>query len=403
VDVDKWDYLLRDCKNIGILHSYDYQRLLKTCRVIDNKLCYQDKEAYNLYHLFSTRYYLHKVVYSHHVSKAAEFMLCDALLAADKFLGISRSIHDPKKYWKLTDCILKQIECSEEPSLEPSRQIIERLRLRKFYKHVGEKILTPDMHSLEDITEEKLIQFAHGELDIKDIIIQKLTLNYSLKGGQNPVEKVLFYSKYTPNESFLIPKEKVSGLIPDIFEEKTIRLYVRDDNKAGIARRAFASWLKSRQGGSPTGGIAFKDDSPSPSLSLSLPPSPYLQVLEENDLYFTPPDPPQRYKQTQLWRDDNSQTNGMKSRGPKPRQKKIIPPKQGIFSNLPPNPISRKRGHGDLEDTKSQEFDSSPLTILIDKTQSIKSKVQKVSSPSSNIDPPLTQRTTISDISKPYC
>jgi len=42
-------------------------------------------------------------VYSHRVSKAVEFMITDALLAADPCLQISAAIEDPERYCQLTD------------------------------------------------------------------------------------------------------------------------------------------------------------------------------------------------------------------------------------------------------------------------------------------------------------
>ena len=55
IDVDKFDYLARDCLNVGIKNSYDSSRLMKFCRVIDNQICYNKNDAFNVYHLFQTR------------------------------------------------------------------------------------------------------------------------------------------------------------------------------------------------------------------------------------------------------------------------------------------------------------------------------------------------------------
>jgi HD superfamily phosphohydrolase len=54
-----------------------HDRLIRHCRVIQNEICYNSKEVYNLYDLFHTRYSLHKQVYTHRVSKSIEFMIVD--------------------------------------------------------------------------------------------------------------------------------------------------------------------------------------------------------------------------------------------------------------------------------------------------------------------------------------
>lgn len=117
VDVDKFDYLQRDCHTTGITSSYDSSRLILLGRVIDNQICYSSKEVFNIYDLFQTRYSLFKRVYTHKVAKAIEYMIVDALAAADPYLGISEGVaeRDMEKYSRLTDHLLRQIENSREP------------------------------------------------------------------------------------------------------------------------------------------------------------------------------------------------------------------------------------------------------------------------------------------------
>lgn len=134
VDVDKFDYIQRDCFNVGLKSSYDPTRLIWYSRVIDDQICFNQKEVYNLYEMFHTRFRwvhscrnyceqnlkplafsLFKRIYTHKVGKAVELMIVDALLAADPFLDISGCIDDPERYANLTDGILREIEKSREP------------------------------------------------------------------------------------------------------------------------------------------------------------------------------------------------------------------------------------------------------------------------------------------------
>lgn len=87
VDVDKFDYIERDTYNLGLRSSYDPKRLLVYSRVINNEICYHQKEVYNVYEMFHTRYSLFKQIYTHRVGKAIELMIVDAFMAASKFLN----------------------------------------------------------------------------------------------------------------------------------------------------------------------------------------------------------------------------------------------------------------------------------------------------------------------------
>ena len=148
MDVDKFDYIERDTYNLGLRSSYDPKRLLVYSRVINNEICYHQKEVYNVYEMFHTRYSLFKQIYTHRVGKAIELMIVDAFLAASKFgnsyiflynfnfndnpvdeyLKISDSVDKPEEYLHLTDDIVRTIEKSKCPELEESRGIIRNIR-----------------------------------------------------------------------------------------------------------------------------------------------------------------------------------------------------------------------------------------------------------------------------------
>lgn len=49
VDVDKFDYIPRDCYYTGVKQSYDTNRLIQFARVVDNQICFNQKEVYNIY------------------------------------------------------------------------------------------------------------------------------------------------------------------------------------------------------------------------------------------------------------------------------------------------------------------------------------------------------------------
>jgi len=182
VDVDKFDYLARDCYMSGIKSSYDFSRLLKFCRVIDDEVCFDAKEVYNVYEMFHTRYSLFKTVYAHRVGRALEYMVGDALEFANPVFKITEKINDPKKFLHLTDSILHLIEASESEELAPSKAIIHRIRKRHLYKFVDEFLVPPKVREHLKIRPADIITHQSDcteyELRENDVIVDSFVVNY---------------------------------------------------------------------------------------------------------------------------------------------------------------------------------------------------------------------------------
>ncbi|KAF9350195.1 SAM domain and HD [Mortierella sp. AD094] len=243
LDVDKYDYLQRDCYNVGIKSSIDCSRLMKMSRVIDNQICWHHKEVYNLYELYHTRFSLFKRVYTHRVGKAIEYMLTDALLAADNVMGISSAIFNGEKYLHLTDDIVRQIERSHEPGLEESKAILKRIRTRNLYKFVDELLIPREKLgrlTKQNVNSAEIVscQGPNDHLKEEDVIVEFLKNNYAMK-DQNPVDGIKFFSKTNHSVSYHIPKEKVSSLIPSEFQENIIRVFARDPSKVKAVHQSF--------------------------------------------------------------------------------------------------------------------------------------------------------------------
>ncbi len=116
--MDKFDYLCRDSYNVGIktVH-FDSSRLIESCRVLSNEVCFHSKNDYNIYGIFQSRYKLFKDVYTDAVSNAVDYMVAEALLEASGTYKYLDYIYNPKLYVQLTDCILESIEHSRKPVL----------------------------------------------------------------------------------------------------------------------------------------------------------------------------------------------------------------------------------------------------------------------------------------------
>ncbi|KAI5987702.1 hypothetical protein EDD15DRAFT_2372086 [Pisolithus albus] len=113
LDVDKFpkfDYIARDCHVIEVFTSIFINRLISSACDIDHKICYDIKDANKIYVLDHTHFSLHKQVYNHKTTKAIEYMVTDALLAAEPHLELASLVNKPDGYVPLTDNLLNEIQ-----------------------------------------------------------------------------------------------------------------------------------------------------------------------------------------------------------------------------------------------------------------------------------------------------
>ena len=81
LDVDKWDYLIRDASYFNIGRIFDPDRIMNYAKVIktgDNgrkHICIRDKEAEGIMEMFIDRARMHKNGYQHRVTKLIDAMM----------------------------------------------------------------------------------------------------------------------------------------------------------------------------------------------------------------------------------------------------------------------------------------------------------------------------------------
>ncbi|KAG9309841.1 hypothetical protein JVU11DRAFT_1149 [Chiua virens] len=257
LDVDKFDYILRDCHAVGDKGNISISKLIRSARVVEGKICYDIKDANQIYELFYTRFSLHKRIYNHKTTKSIEFMVIDALLAAEPHLKIANLVVDPKRYVFLTDDLLSKIEESTEEELELARAIVERIRTRDLYKVVDYKVFLHSDHDMikDNITAAKIVAVAKSGVltGVDEELISQLTpdhiavscanLHYG-KGASNPLDYVTFYSKKRPNECAQAASSDISLLMPSSFAEVWLRIYTKDGMFHGLIQAAYRHILK---------------------------------------------------------------------------------------------------------------------------------------------------------------
>ncbi|KAK7079542.1 SAM domain and HD [Halocaridina rubra] len=258
IDVDKWDYFLRDGHSLGIEVKFDYQRLIKFSRVINvedegPQICFRDKEVDSLYHMFYTRRALHKTAYQHRVVKTIDSMLIDAFLYADKQIQYRGSngrkyylgdvCDDMSAYTYLSDDVFGTILRAEgdHPDLLSAQQILRNILTRKLYSYIGQTY--PTSGSMDKNTLMTLLAFKippGSSLTRDQLEIHELRLNYGM-GDKNPIEKVRFFSKHNPQVAKVLRKEEVSYMLPQSFQEVVFRLVVKngDESVLQVAQEMF--------------------------------------------------------------------------------------------------------------------------------------------------------------------
>ncbi|XP_056129818.1 deoxynucleoside triphosphate triphosphohydrolase SAMHD1 [Lampris incognitus] len=266
IDVDKWDYLARDCHHLGIKNNFDYCRFLSFARVCDvdgkKHICARDKEVADLYDMFHTRNCLHRRAYQHRVGNIIETMLTEAMLKADPYIQIegseekmftlSTAIDDMKAYCKLTDHIFEQILYSSSPELAESREILNNILHRRLYKCLGQtqpnKQLKPSQLDLDNWAAEvakSRPESVNPDVDLRpeDFLVTVIDMDYGMK-EENPINNVHFYCKNDPTKAIQIRKNQVSKLLPECFAEQLIRVSCKktDERSLEAARKHFVQW-----------------------------------------------------------------------------------------------------------------------------------------------------------------
>ncbi|KAG1719515.1 hypothetical protein EDB19DRAFT_2030262 [Suillus lakei] len=175
IDVDKSDYIARDChavgekRNIAMTSPLD-THLTHSTRVIDGQICYDIKDANTVYELFSTCFSLHKNIYNHKTTRAIEYMVMDVLLIAQKHMRSAEYIDVLEKYPHLTDDSFHCINMTKPEDLAPARKIFDRIQTRDLYHRAH---ITPEsiVHAAKNVNLEGVEQSLVADLTVDRVFI----------------------------------------------------------------------------------------------------------------------------------------------------------------------------------------------------------------------------------------
>ncbi|CAN7985710.1 unnamed protein product, partial [Ixodes hexagonus] len=246
LDVDKWDYYLRDCHAMGLSCGFQFERLIGSARVIAARdgathICFRDKELNTVYDMFRTRALLHRNVYQHRQAKVYDTMVCDALLLADeKITGLNgrplclwQTTHevgrDPddgrlEAFAALTDSwvqLLLRRNAGDHPQVAQAQKLWDALEARLhrpdgLYRHIGCLPFRPG--ALD--SQEKVLGWLLSRLPAhlarcprpEEFVIQLVRIHWGCE-ERDPVDRVLFYTKDQPGRA-LAARQLVTPTVP---------------------------------------------------------------------------------------------------------------------------------------------------------------------------------------------
>jgi len=216
IDVDKIDYILRDSYHIGLPLQGEFSRLItmvKVCNYENKKvLAWNKKLQYEIFLLFSSRFRLHKQVYTHHTVKSFEYLLIPIIKKLTK-----KNID----FIDFTDSVVLSrlnLECKND---------LDQLSKRNIPILIGEKILS-SKQSINDFIENNP-QPDYYDSNHELFIFE--SLNIGLSSSKNPLDNVYYYNTDSENICFKLNSSDFSFIIPENYKEIVIRFYVKNREK----------------------------------------------------------------------------------------------------------------------------------------------------------------------------
>lgn len=242
LDVDKYDYLIRDSTVLGLKVSFDASRLVDDIIVVDNNICYPEQIILDIYNMFNTRYILHKQIYLHKSTISTQILISEYMKLVDSELKISEIIKDLDKFILFGDNTMfdflnlrKALNTSnnkETYEIQQAYKLLDRLNNHDTY-HFVDSILSD--HKLNEITNDILPncnEKTYGLLK-DELVIFNTKIGLVSGDKSNPLKSIYSYStKSLLNGTKPIVKKidmkDVSLLIPSIHQENIAMFYIKN-------------------------------------------------------------------------------------------------------------------------------------------------------------------------------
>ena len=220
IDVDRFDYIMRDIKMTGLNYGIEYERIMNHSKIVNDEIVYSEKVKTSIDEFFRIRFIMYKEVYNHHTVRAIEYMMKDFIKGMDKIMCIKNMVEseDWEGFIRLNDSIIDSIyhykkminhihvrelwpdflsygECNfwkvsgDDASqnkieyIDKLIELIHNIRIRNIYKSVGEinsdSKIELDGYNKEHIIVDSVKLSHNGKVKCK-YIQNRETVNKSL-------------------------------------------------------------------------------------------------------------------------------------------------------------------------------------------------------------------------------
>ncbi len=214
IDVDKFDYINRDNKAIGLKLDVDFSRLILQAKIINDDIYYPIQAKENIYHLFFVRYQLHRRIYHHKTVKAIEILIVKILEELEKSLKISDYLNNFDKINLLVDSFI--FHTNNNKVIE----ILHKIETRNLPSLVFEKISLEEMYLDVD-------KFKNFDKD--NHVVIKYKIGYS-NDKLNPLSNINFYKPKDMEIFNDFSFENYSLLTNSNHQEYIFRIYCLNPN-----------------------------------------------------------------------------------------------------------------------------------------------------------------------------
>lgn len=238
IDVDKVDYIQRDCYYLGFGVNQKFERLLTMCDIktyvftdhdeevkTEEVLAWPEKLQDEIISLFQTRYRLHKQVYTHHTVKAVEQIVSKILFEIKKSTDIDLSTsYDDIISFPYKNEIIKELQ--------------RQLDFRQHPRLIGEETiiiktcLDPNQKLEISFIKLKKIVKTLNENGIHNSGIISAKIGFISGDGGNPLEMVPYFKK--ENHNAYKTSNYSSFMAPKNCQEYIYRIYVL--NKTDVVK-----------------------------------------------------------------------------------------------------------------------------------------------------------------------
>lgn len=241
IDVDKFDYLVRDTTNLGLKYGINCNKLIDDIKIIDNIICYSEQMYNEVISIFHTRYRLFKEVYKHKICIVTQIIIGEIMLLIDPIVNISKSVTDIKNFCEFTDDYIiflvkhlytniNQYDVQNQTLINKAYNLLNRIFTRNLYEHIDTIVSPINLH-----INTSYICGMDNSIGMDDIYIHSAKIGYVSGKKENPLDNLYFYNKHDQHMvANKILKHQKSLLLSDKYQEYIFIFYIKNKNNKDL-------------------------------------------------------------------------------------------------------------------------------------------------------------------------